>query len=128
MRNRYAIALAVLSAAATGSAIQILYAQGTPPAYVVAEINVSNQDAYAKEFVPPEVKSITDGGGKFLARGGKTISFEGAAPAPRVVIIEFASLDKANTWRNASAHTSAMEIGKKHATFRSFAVEGLGTR
>jgi hypothetical protein len=61
MRNRYAIALAVLSAAATGSAIQILYAQGTPPAYVVAEINVSNQDAYAKEFVPPEVKSITDG-------------------------------------------------------------------
>ena len=37
-----------------------------------------------KEFLPPVRKTIADAGGKFLAAGGKTVSMEGAAPAPRI--------------------------------------------
>jgi hypothetical protein len=45
-------------------AVQALHAQAKPVAYVVSQITVSNQDAYDKEYVPPVLKSIQDGGGK----------------------------------------------------------------
>ena len=128
MRKRYAIVLAVLSAA---SHRKTQFESCTRKAHRLRTSSLRSMCLIRmRTRRSSSPRSEVDYGrrGKFLARGGKTISFEGAAPAPRVVIIEFASLDKANTWRNASAHTSAMEIGKKHATFRSFAVEGLGTR
>jgi uncharacterized protein (DUF1330 family) len=39
-------------------------------------------------------KLTTDAGGKFLARGGKTISVQGAPPEPRIVVVQYDSLDK----------------------------------
>jgi hypothetical protein len=44
--------------------------QAKPRACVVVEVDVVNQEAFAKEF-PAAVKTIVDQGGKFLARGGK---------------------------------------------------------
>jgi hypothetical protein len=37
-------------------AVQSLQAQGKPNGYVIAEVNVSNPDAYAKEFLPAVMK------------------------------------------------------------------------
>jgi hypothetical protein len=42
------------------------------PAYVVAEIDVTNAEPYDKEYVPPAAKAITDAGGRYVVRGGKT--------------------------------------------------------
>jgi uncharacterized protein (DUF1330 family) len=75
--------------------------------------------------VPPVVKSIQDAGGKFIVRGGKTISVVGSPPAPRVVIIQFDSLDKAQAWLNSPAYKAAQSIGEKYATFRGYQVEGV---
>jgi uncharacterized protein (DUF1330 family) len=106
-------------------AVQALHAQAKPMAYGVAEVTVSNQDAYGKEFLPAVQKSIADAGGKFLAAGGKTLSQIGTPPAARVVIIQWPSLDAADAWWNAAATKDAFKIGEKYATFRNFAVEGL---
>ena len=126
MKTKYAFALATFGSFALGGiAVQSLHAQAKPPAYVVAEVVISNQEAYAKEFLPPVRKTIADAGGKCLAAGGKTVSMEGAAPAPRVVIVQWDSLDQAQKWFNSPAAQESFAIGRKFATFRNFAVEGV---
>lgn len=90
------VGLAMVASAALGAAaVQTLHAQAKPPAYNIVEITIKDQDGYNKEYLPPITKAIADAGGKFLVRGGKTISYdEGTAPAPRVVVVQFESLDK----------------------------------
>ena len=53
------------------------------------------------------------------------MSRQGAPPAPRVVIIQWPSLDVADAWWNAAATKDAFTIGEKYGTFRNFDVEGL---
>src|SRR5437588_13046186 len=78
MKTRYTAAIATLAGIAIGGmAVQALHAQAKPRAYAVIEIDVLNQDAFFKEFVPVAVKIIMDQGGKFLARGGKLVNIEG---------------------------------------------------
>ena len=108
-----------------GAAIQTLYAQAKPHAYVIAEITVRDQDRYLTEFAPPVVKAQEAMGGKFLVRGGKTESNLGSPPAPRVVVVEYDSLDKAQAWWNSQATKDAFAIGQKYADFRQFIVEGV---
>jgi uncharacterized protein (DUF1330 family) len=125
--NRYfTIGLAMLGSAAIGAAaVHKLHAQAKPHAFVIAEVNVTDKDAYAKDFVPLVTKSLADSGGKFLARGGRTLSIEGEAPPNRVVINEFESIEQVQAWIASTAYKEAFVVGKKYATFHTFAVEGL---
>jgi uncharacterized protein (DUF1330 family) len=125
--NRHiTVGLAMAASAALGAAAaQTLHAQTKPPAYNIAEITIKDQDGYNKEYLPLITKALTDGGGKFLVRGGKTISYEGAAPAPRVVVIQFDSLDKLQALYNSAAYKDAIAVGDKYATQRIFGVEGF---
>src|SRR5438067_583292 len=51
MKTWYTVVLSMIAGAALGSAaIQALHAQAKPPVYLVTEIDVTNPDAYAKEF------------------------------------------------------------------------------
>ena len=121
MKTKYTILMATIAGFALGAiAVQALHAQAKPMAYGIAEVTVSNQDAYSKEFLPAVQKTIADAGGKFLAAGGKTTSQIGTPPAPRVVIIQWPSLDAADAWWNAAATKDAFKIGEKYATFRNF--------
>jgi len=48
MKAKYTIALAMIGSFALGAAaVQGLHAQSKPPAYVIAEINVTDKDGYA---------------------------------------------------------------------------------
>jgi uncharacterized protein (DUF1330 family) len=125
--NRYmTVGLSMLAGAALGgAAIQTLHAQAKPHAYVIAEVTIKDLDGYLKEFAPGVVKAQEAMGGKFLVRGGKTESNLGSPPAPRVVVVEFDSSDKAQAWWNSQATKDAFAIGKKYADFRQFTVEGL---
>jgi uncharacterized protein (DUF1330 family) len=126
MKAHYKIAIAMAGSFALGAAaVQGLHAQAKPPAYSIAEINVKDQDGYAKEFLPLAVKTLQEFGAKYLVRGGKTISFQGEAPPNRVVVLQFESLDKAQAWWNSKATKDAFAIGEKYATFKDFAVEGV---
>ena len=53
----------MLTGAALGAtAIHGLHAQAKPIAYVVAEIDVSNQEGYVKEYLPPSSKALLNAG------------------------------------------------------------------
>jgi uncharacterized protein (DUF1330 family) len=125
--NQYmTVGLSVLAGATLGAiAIQTLHAQAKPPAYVVAEITITDQDGYTKQYLPLITKSIQASGGKFLARGGQTISFLGDPPAKRIVVLQFESLDKAKAWGDSKDYKDAQAIGTKTATIRNYAVEGV---
>ena len=124
MKTRYIVALSMLAGAAiAGTAIQGLHAQAKPPFYTVSEIQITNVDAYTKEFVAVAQASIKAAGGKFLA-GGPGTSLEGAPPANRVTIQVWDSLEQAQAWRNGAAYKKAREIGDKYAKFRAFAIQG----
>jgi uncharacterized protein (DUF1330 family) len=75
--------------------------------------------------LPVIAKVQQEVGGKFLARGGKTVSFVGAPPAPRVVIIQYDSLEQMQTAFNSPALKAALATGEKYSTQRIFGVEGL---
>ena len=119
------VGLAMVASAAFGAAaVQTLYAQAKPPAYNIAEITIKDQDGYNKEYLPLITKALTDAGGKFIVRGGKTISYEGAAPAPRVIVVQFESLDKLQALYNSASYKDAIAVGDKYSTQRIFGVEG----
>jgi uncharacterized protein (DUF1330 family) len=126
MKAKYKIALAMAGSFALGAiAVQTLHAAATPPAYVIGEITVKDEDGYKNDFLPVARKPITDAGGKYLAGGfNKTATFEGAPPPNRVVILQFESMDKAKAWDDSRANKDVRKIGDKYATFRTFAVEG----
>ena len=127
MVNRYlTVGLTMIASAALGAAVvQTLHAQTKPPAYNVAEITIKDQDGYNKEYLPLVTKAINDAGGKFIVRGGKTISYEGAAPAPRVVVVQFENLDKLQALYNSTPYKDAIAVGDKYSTQRIFGVEGI---
>ena len=126
MKTKIAILGMVASCAIGSATVHSLHAQTPPMAYAIAEIVVSNQDAYNKEFLPHIRKAIADAGGKFLVAGGKTETFQGALPAARVVVVQWPTLNKAQEWWNSSATKDAFAVGEKYATFRNYAVEGVG--
>jgi uncharacterized protein (DUF1330 family) len=120
------VGLAMFGSAALGAAaVQTLHAQAKPPAYNIAEITINDQDRYNKEYLPLITKAITDAGGKFIVRGGKTTSYEGAAPAPRVIVVQFENLDKLQALYNSAPYKDAVAVGDKYATQRIFGVEGV---
>lgn len=122
MEIRYTVALSMLAGAALGAAaIEGLHAQAKPPVYTVSEIQITNLDAYLKEFAPVAQASIKSAGGTFIAGGP---SLEGAPPATRITIQKWDSLEQAKAWRNGADYRKAREIGDKYAKFRAMAVEG----
>jgi uncharacterized protein (DUF1330 family) len=130
MNTRTALALSslasiLLGAALGAAAVQTLHAQAKPPAYVIAEIDVTNVEPYDKEYVPPAAKAVTDGGGKYIVRGGATVALFGAPPKPRIAVMMFESMEKARTAFDSPAYKAAKKVGDKYAKFRVYAVEGL---
>jgi uncharacterized protein (DUF1330 family) len=126
MKTQYVVALAVATGFGLGvAAVQGLHAQAKPPAFAIAEIDVTNEDGFLKEFSPKAQKALADNGGKAIARGGKPVGLYGAPPKNRVVINRFDSLDQAVAAYNSAAYKEAKAIGDKYATFRIIAIEGL---
>jgi uncharacterized protein (DUF1330 family) len=126
MKTCYTVALSICAGVAVGAAaVQVLHAQAKPPAYVIAEIDVTNAEPFDKEYVPPAAKAVTDGGGKYIVRGGATAPFFGEPPKPRIAVMVFESMEKAKAAFDSSAFKEAKKVGDKYAKFRVYAVEGL---
>jgi uncharacterized protein (DUF1330 family) len=96
----------------------------TPKAYVIAEITVTDPDAY-KAYVAKASVAAAKYGGVYLARGGQTVPAEGSPPAARVVIMEFPSLGAARTFQFSPEEQEALTLRRRAATGRQFIVEGV---
>jgi len=120
------LAGSVLGAAAVSG----LHAQGKAPVYLVTEIDVTNPEAYGKEFAPKAQATIKAAGGKLVAIGGAggagakgVTAIAGTAPK-RAVIQLWDSKEALMAWYNGADYQAALKIGEKYATFRRYAIDG----
>jgi uncharacterized protein (DUF1330 family) len=118
------------SAALGGLTVAQVHAQAKPPVYFIGEIDVSNPDGYAKEYLPKAREIIKAHGGRLIAAAGaagsgpQVIAIDGEAPK-RAVIYQYPGVDAVRAWRNDPAYEQVRKIGEKYAKYRTFAVEGL---
>ena len=123
MPNLTTALLAVTALAACAARPLSPHEPPTPKAYVVAEITVTDVEAY-RDYVRAAFPIIQRYDGKFLTRGGTTIAVEGTPPAQRVMIIEFASLDQAKKFEYSKEYTDIAPLRRSSADSRLFIIEG----
>jgi uncharacterized protein (DUF1330 family) len=95
-----------------------------PKGYVVAEITVTDPEAY-KQYaaaVPPILAKFS---GRFLVRGGQTVAVEGEPPSGRIVVIEFGSLAAARSFEQSAEYQAIVPLRRQAAHSRLFLVEGV---
>ena len=133
MSTRIGIALGVLIGFGLGAvSIHTLHAQaqGKPPVYLISEIDVTNPDAYGKDFAPKAQATVRDSGARFIVIGGtagagaKPVTALAGTPPKRVTIQAWESMEALNKWYHGADYQAALKIGEQHATFRRYAVEG----
>ena len=124
---RIGIGLGMLASAALGGiTVEQVHAQAKPPIYQITEIDVSNLDAYTKEYAPKAQALIRANGGRSLAAGQNVTRVEGDAPKQRVALTVWDSMEKFQAYRNSGEFKELRAtIGDKYAKFRSFTVEGV---
>ena len=126
MKTKYAVAAAAIAGFGMGAvAIEGLHAQAKPPVYYIAEIEVTNLEAYTKEYAPKAQATIKAHGGRLLAAGQNVTAIEGTPPKQRVAVQQWDSMEKIKAWRDTKEYKEARKIGDKYAKFRAFAIEGL---
>ncbi len=94
------------------------------PAYLIAEIEVTDPALYER-YKPLAAAAIVAAGGRYLVRGGETVALEGAAPAGRLVILEFPSTTAAWAFYDGPGYAEARMIREHAAKSRIFITEGL---
>jgi uncharacterized protein (DUF1330 family) len=127
MKTYTTLMLAVLAGAGIGGlAVQGLHAQTKlPTAYYIAEIDVTNEDVYTKQWMPKVDETVKAAGGVYLVRSTNVERIDGAAPK-RLLISKWDDIEKLTAWRESQAYMKTLPLLDKAAkSVRSYAVEGL---
>src|SRR5262245_18612484 len=122
--------LVILTCVAVGAlGGEALHSQARPSAYLIGEIDVSDPEGYAKEYLPKAREIIKSHGGRLIAAAGaaatgsQVVANDGDAPK-RVVIYAYPSMTALLAWRSDPAYVEVRSVGEKYAKYRTFAVEG----
>jgi len=94
-----------------------------PSAYVIAQIDVKDPEAY-KEYQAGAPAVVAAYGGEFAVRGGQIETMEGDPPAGRVVVIKFPSVEKAKAFYHAEEYADLLKMRLSLTESRLFIVEG----
>ncbi|MGC8523528.1 MAG: DUF1330 domain-containing protein [Acidibrevibacterium sp.] len=94
------------------------------PAYLIAEIEVTDPTLYER-YKPLAAAAIAAGGGRYLVRGGETVALEGAAPAGRLVILEFPNAAAARAFYDGPDYAEARRIRERAAKSRVIIADGV---
>ena len=93
-------------------------------AYLVADIEVTDAEGY-QEYRRTVGASIAAFGGRFLARGGAVEVLEGDWSPKRLVIVEFASMERLRAWYDSPEYAPALALRKRASISRLLMTEGV---
>jgi uncharacterized protein (DUF1330 family) len=93
-------------------------------AYMIARVNVTDWDKY-NEYIKVTPGIIAKFGGRFIVRGGETVTLEGPEEKWRMVIVEFPDLEKAKEFYHSPEYTDAKKIREGAALAQFVAIDGL---
>lgn len=93
-------------------------------AYVIVEVEVTDPAGFERyrQMAP---KSITQYGGRYIARGGETKILEGDWVPKRIVILEFENLEQATRWHQSEEYLDARNLRNKTTNSNMIAVSGI---
>ena len=93
------------------------------PAYIIARIQVTDWERY-RQYTQATPAAIAKFGGRFIVRGGETITLEGPPETARLVVIEFPSLDQAKAFYHSEEYARARKLREGAATGQFLVVAG----
>ena len=93
------------------------------PAYLIADIEITNPEGYAA-YRPLAAASVTKHGGRFIVRGGAIDALEGGWTPSRIVIIEFPSMDVAQKFYHSDDYQAALKVRLENSSGRVVIVDG----
>ena len=93
------------------------------PDYVINDMEITDP-ALFEEYKKLSPATVAQYGGRFLARGGRTETLEGSWSPKRLVILEFASLEKARAWIESAEYAPARELRQRASRSNLIIVEG----
>jgi len=91
-------------------------------AFLVAEIDVTDAAGY-ESYKKMAQESIDRHGGRYIVRGGKTVSLEGEKPK-RVIVLQFDTMEAAEKFYRSPDYQDAAKARQKVSKGRLFIVEG----
>jgi uncharacterized protein (DUF1330 family) len=91
-------------------------------AYVIVELEVTDPDQYAAYGKLAE-QSVARHGGRFAVRGGTQQVIEGEW-SPRMIVLEFESLEAVNAWYHSEDYQACLPMRLASSKGRMIAVEG----
>lgn len=93
-------------------------------AYIIADVTITDAAEYEayKKLTPGSVAAFN---GKFIVRGGQTVTLEGDWQPGRIVVLEFPSMEIARQWWTSDQYGIAKLIRQRAATTKMIAVDGV---
>jgi uncharacterized protein (DUF1330 family) len=129
MKTNHKLAVAVLAGATIGGAgTGAIHARQikTPPAYVIAEVEVRDPTALQKYAEKAPGIVATFNGHYLVATGtGQAQALEGEAPKGFIVVIAFDSAEKAHAWYDSPPYEAIKPIRQGATKSRIYIVEGV---
>jgi len=124
MTSRQGIALALVAGCGIGAAVaSVVHAQTKPPAFTIAEIEVTDPQAF-QAFAKMNIEQINAAGGHFLVQRGRIVAQSGEAPKS-VTLIGWDSLDQATAYFSSLPFKELQPLRDKSAKVRNYHVEGM---
>jgi uncharacterized protein (DUF1330 family) len=93
-------------------------------AYVIVKAEVTRPDQY-KEYMKLTPVILEKYNGRFIVRGGQTLTLEGPEETRRMVMLEFPSMEKAREWYYSKEYQGAKKVREGAALASFVAVEGV---
>lgn len=116
----------MLGAAVGAAAMAGRGSPSTPKAYIITEVDVTGDaEAFQRDYAAHAAATTVPFGGRYLARGGRTVTLEGDPPKGRIVISVFDSVEQAQAWRNCPEYVNIAAVRLREAKSRQYIVEGL---
>jgi uncharacterized protein (DUF1330 family) len=125
MKTHYTVALAMLAGIGVGAvAVQGLHAQVKPPAYLLAEVQVTDPDTW-KQYLAALPSTMAPYKTRTLARANPVALDNSTPPAGNLVIIAFNNMEDVKAFWNSPAYQAIIPLREKSAKTRVYAVEGI---
>lgn len=93
-------------------------------AYVINDMEIINPVVF-EQYRALSPVTVAQYGGRFLARGGATMTIEGSWAPKRLVILEFPDVARANSWLESPEYAPARALRQASARSNLIVIEGI---
>ena len=91
--------------------------------YIYVEMTISDPEGF-KNYTALSAPAVHAAGGRYIVRGARPEFLEGSAPATRIALVEFESVDRAREFYRSAEYQAARQKRLAAADFRMTLLEG----